>query len=370
MRTLGTPSTVKFTPLIQKLGPKQIMSDNSDFHFKTFAKVLEKHIKRYGTIGDFYEHQRKQLVSLIALELEFRDTIQAHKHGLATYQYFVDFIYEELRNILSSRPYFRERQGTFTARISDQLKAKSAVGLYPFRLNYPSVSLMYHSRKWGTNSKIERLYKQIDALRTELIETNMPLAISRARVFYSRTPKSHLTYMDLIQIASEGLMSGINKYTPAEETGVAPGVFRSTVMGRISGYHIDFYSETFLHFYPNDRRKLYRANKASRTCQGGLDFEKIATAVNLDVTDRQFRTNAGEIAEIMSASSCLSLDQKPTNTDAEPNEKLAGQWDVAPEDVRPDLTVENHQALTSLAQAISQLSVFEKKVLRMKGVSF
>jgi hypothetical protein len=205
----------------------------------------------------------------------------------------------------------------------------------------------------------------------------MPLGIARARVFYSRTPKSHLSYLDLIQIAAEGMMSGVDKYSPGKKGEVDPKVFRSTMIGRISGNHIEEYSETLIHFFPVDKRKIYRANKLIRHFAGMVDHEKLADQVNEgpakkkgeesdgDEENVSHKTTASEIADLMAAASTVSADSSlPTDPDApEPITRFA-----APEATRPDVQVENRAALVLLAQAEKGLTLWERKLLRLKGL--
>jgi DNA-directed RNA polymerase specialized sigma subunit len=343
-------------------------NDRDDEHFKEFASALEGVIAKYGTIEDLYALQRKQMTELVDLEAKFRKVLQDHSQGLRVYTDFVNFICNIKKNILDARPYFRERQTIFTKEISGVFKAKTPEELYDFRINYRFILFAMSAHRWGKKSEIRKLFNKISDLRTEIVEINIPLAISRARVFYSRTPRSHLSYLDLIQIACEGLMSGIDKYTPGSE-GVIPRIFRSTVLGRIGGNHISEYSETQIHFYPVDKRKIYRANKVVRKFIDGVDYDALALAVNIDVEDIH-KTTSGEIADLMSAASCLSLDQRPIPNEEIKDKNLIGQWDVAPDTARPDVQFENNEATGILFSAFERLTIFEQKFLRMKGLVF
>jgi RNA polymerase sigma factor (sigma-70 family) len=343
-----------------------------DAHFRYFASSLESAIAKYGDIADFDEKQKAQVEGLIALEHEFRDTLIAHRWGRAVYETFVKFICDEKRNILAARPYFRERQEVFTADISEALKTRNAEGLYRFSINYQFIAFVMKARRWEADnigSTIVSLARKIEALRTELIEMNMPLAISRARIFFSRTPLSHLTYMDLIQIASEGLMSGIDKYSP--EDGVFSRAFRSTAIGRMTGNFIEEYSETLLHFYPADKRKLYRANKAVGRHAGVVDFERLATQVN-DGAKKGCKTNPNEIADLMAAASTVSADSSPSdNFESESDSgapRVLAERFAAPETDQPDVRFERDHDMTVLAKALSSLSLVEQKLLRLKGL--
>jgi hypothetical protein len=488
-----------------------------DDHFKRFTVWLEREIAKYGvTDGDYYDRQKAQFDKLVALETEFRKTLIEHSKGAATYRAFINLICEEKRNILSARPYFRERQSMFTKYIAKALKKRNEKSLYRFRFNYQFVLFVVNSRKWGARSPITRLAEEIKQIRTEIVEMNMPLAISRARIFWSRTPKSHLTLMDLIQISSEGLMSGIDKFVPPFNR-----VFRSVAIGRMTGNFIEHYcidpatkvltddlrwvradslavgdgivgfdeepgstkrrrwansvvtstglvdlpkrrivtehatvdvsdghmflcfsrngygyqwiradriqigdqirrigdwgdaidglclddpsldngtgvisnksigtgpvvtigtstktlitegllshnSETPIHFYPTDKRKIYRANKVVHKHQGVVDYEKLAGEVNVGVVEAAQHTNPAEIAGLMAAASVVSADST-LSQDPEAPEPISRF--AAPDSGRPDRQVEERNAMLSMAAAIERLTVFEKKLLRLRGVA-
>ncbi len=354
-------------------------TDGDDPHFRHFAQALQAKIAEYGP-GDPQDRQKEQLEELISLETCFRDALLAGRYGEIAYTQFITYICEERKQILDARPYFRERKGTFTAQISPALKAKDALALAKFACNFEFISFVMAQRQWGPRSVLWRLYKKIIAIRQEIVVCNMPLAINRARVFFSRTQRSHLSYMELINIAAKGLINGIDKYSPGGE--VVPRVFRSTAMGRMGGDFIERYSETMIHFYPADRRKLYRANKAvGRAESSDHDYEVVAKQVNSvpkkkkknlegveiegsDV-DEDHQTTPLEIADIMAASSCVSADSsRPTDPESpEPIERFA-----APDSVRPDVQAEENDLAVRMASAIARLSVWERKILRLKGV--
>ena len=337
-----------------------------------FAKNLARVKAGYGepaTAGERYKKQKDQLETLVALETEFRKTLIAHSAGNWVYKKFVHFICEEKRNILAARPYFRERQKLFTNEISVALKKRAEKSLYRFHANFQFILFAVRSRDWKPLSPIRRIFRKIDALRTEIVETNMPLALNRARLFFSKTPASHLAYMDLVQISSEGLMSAIDKFClPFSST------FRSVAIGRMVGNFIENYSETQLHFYPVDKRKIYRANKFAGKHVNGIDPEKLTAEVNKDV-DKAYRTNPDEIMSLMAASSCVSADTGTVrgvaslNDDAVNVPKLVDRFE-APEDTRPDVRVEQQDALSAMYTAIKEnLSILEVKLLRLMGVS-
>lgn len=340
-----------------------------DDHFKKFAQSLEHTIARHGDVPreDLVKVQRRQVEKLVALEKEFRRTLIKHPWGPAVYRAFVKFICDEKRNILAARPYFRERQNVFTHKISRALKKRQDKGLYRFHFNYEFVLFVLKQKAWHKNNmggKIVSLANQIRDLRWALVEMNMPLAISRARIFWSRTPKAQLSYMDLVQITAMGLMSGVDKFClPYSQA------FRHTLIGRMIGNLIEQYSETLVHFFPGDKRKIYRANKVIAKMGDAPDFEKVILAVNRDV-EPQHRTSVAEIRDLLAAASTVSSDM-PTGggNDEEDGDTLPLDTFQAPEDTQPDYRVEASEALKVMTQALPDLPMIERKLLQMKGVS-
>lgn len=351
-----------------------LMSD--DEHFRQFGSSLERNIARYDNVDSeetLVEQQKRQIETLVVLEEEFRQTLIAHRWGVLVYRDFVRYICDERRNILAARPYFRERQDVFAQEISKALKKRADRSLYRFHFNYQFVSFVMKGpvdapgirpKKWAAGSKIARLARQINAIREELVVMNVPLAISRARTFWSRTPRSKLAYMDLIQIASEGLIAAVDKfclpYSP---------VFRSVAIGRMVGNFIEEYSSTDLHFYPGDRRKLYRANKAvgrMRVAVTEVDFEKLAQEVNQGAKTGHDLTTASELAGIMAAASCVSSDMAVSDEPEAPT--LADRFAVDPS-THPDAVFEREEALAVMRKSANILSPLESKVLRLRGVT-
>jgi DNA-directed RNA polymerase specialized sigma subunit len=345
-----------------------------DNHFKLFAGQLEKAIERYGSVDEIVivERQRKQVEKLVSLERKFRKTLVKHPWGPAVYRDFIKMITEERGNILAARPFFRERQDVFTAKISKALRDKKEKRLYPFAINYQFVRFVMESRKWrATNkgAKVAALADRIALLRTELIEMNMPLAISRARIFWSRTPKSHLAYMDLVQISCEGLMSAVDKFVLPYSK-----VFRSVAIGRIVGNFIESYSETLVHFYPQDKRKIYRANKGisrlSPERGDSIDYTKLAEEVNRDVDDNQ-RTNPNELSHLVAAASHVSTDAPSPEEVATGISNIGGSSVdkyAAEETCQPDHQYETAELRTVARVAYGELGVMEQKLLRLKGI--
>lgn len=343
--------------------------DGSDDHFKLFAKNLEVAIAKYEKIprSELTKMQRAQVEKLVGLEKEFRRTLINHPWGPAIYREFVSFICDERRNILAARPYFRERQGVFTAKISKALKKRQDRGLYRFHTNYEFVMFVMAARAWKKNrigGRVVALADQIRDLRWELVEMNMPLAVARARIFWARTPKAQLSYMDLIQITAMGLMAGVDKFCLPYSA-----AFRHTLIGRMIGNLIEEYSETLVHFPPSDKRKIYRANKVlSRLTGDNCDFEKVADAVNKDVEPRH-RTDAKEIQNLLAAASSVSCDAPLMNEEGESGDVLPLDTYATSQEAAPDAKYEEKEAMLVMGRAIGQLELVEQKLLKMRGIA-
>jgi DNA-directed RNA polymerase specialized sigma subunit len=354
------------------------MDSNENDHFRKFASGLEAVIARYETDSEetLIERQRRQIKLLISLEGQFRKTLIDHPWGVSSYRAFMEMILDDKQNILAARPYFRERQGVFAAEISKALKQRNDKGLYKFKINYPFIHFILNNKKWTKSkigSKIVSIAKQIDSIRTEIMEQNLPLAISQARIFYSSTPKSHLSYMDLIQIHAGGLLAAIDKFVPPdtsemtnEEELEAYRKFRAVIIGRVTGDRIHNYSETLIHFYPSHRRKIYRALKAKRRLAEGdvVDYEKLSERVNEGVENKNHLTNSAEIAQLVSAASCVSGD---ISLDLDGETTLDRTEDEF--DKRPDNMVEEIESVMAVKSKYKELSVLERKLLNLKGIS-
>lgn len=359
-----------------------------DEHFKLFAKNLTNKLMRYGKMEDvnLLALQRKQLERLVALEGQFRSTLIAHPWGPGVYKSFVYFICNENGSIQAARPYFRERQITCIGPISLALDRRSHEALYKYNFNYQFVSFVIRSRRWPAGSVLRKLAKAIELIRRDIIELNMPLAISQARIFWSKAPSkapcTHLQYMDFVQISCDGLISAVDKFvlpSPVKfrsEKALNEQFrkFRPMAIQRMVGNFIESYSETMVHFFPKDKRKLYRANKFLARHQGAIDWEKVSEAVNKDSQGRPVEsgacTNSSEIVDLLGAASGMMVSESSSG-EAEQDEERENPLDrcAAAEGCRPDVQVERSEVSDRLHSAMLSLPTLDRKLLRLKGVT-
>jgi len=346
--------------------------DNSDVFFKNFAKSLTAAIGRYGKMTDVdrLHTQRRQLKALIAAERKAQGQL-FEVYGASVYVSFIQYICDTKRNLLSSRPYFRERQTKFTAEISPALKARDGAALHKFKFNYRYFRWCKDTAGDTLNPEIRASIREIERIRTEIMEMNLPLAISYCRTFWNQTPRSHMSFLDLIQTHAIGLQEGIDKFDPLltenmtdEEELKTFKVFRDVILGRMCGDRIEAYNSTLLHLWPVDARRVYRAHKASRFLDKNTDMDLIVAAVNENIPEKNHVT-VPEIQGLLAAASHVSgdcaVDQETGDTTLECYED--------DEEHRPDVIVERTQALVSLQAGLKDLSVVEQKLLRLKGIS-
>lgn len=336
-------------------------------HFKQFADSLKREIAKNATD----DSQKDQVEGLVQMETRWRRTLISHQSGRDMYGEFVKHIVEERRNILSARPFFRERQAIFSSKIAPALKARAKSRLYSFKINFQFISFVMQRYDGELNDDLGKQYDAIVAHRSGIIERNMPLAINRAKLFWNKVPKAGLEYMDLVQTAAEGLIAAVDKFVPPYTT-----VFRSVAIGRMSGNMVETYSDPMMHFYPSDKRELYRANITSyrkNLKDLGLVVEEMnrqrkeaweeLKLTNPDAPEPSYVTR-DQMTSLMRAASHLSMDEKLGGEEA-----YTMYSRVADDGPTPGDIVEEMDSYSKLHEAVSSLNTLESKVLLLKGVS-
>jgi DNA-directed RNA polymerase specialized sigma subunit len=341
-----------------KKTPQQF-KDSHDPMFSQLAQEVTRSIERNknGTT------QKQQFEELVTAERLFHQTMLNYRLSTEVYKKFISQIRVVNNNILSARPYFRESSETFSAKITPALKNKDPEALKVFSINYHFVKFCKDKWLGIWPKKMEVLFRRVETARTVLIQNNMPLAINRAKLFYRKTPKGHLSFMDMIEISSMGLAAGIDKYC---------GEFRSNFIGvcigRIVGNLIDAYSETVMHFYPQDRRVLYRANSI-RGRQGIQDIEELTKAVNdsfaADLKEGKTAPKSVTVTELSYLMSAATLFSSDSNS----GEEGFGVYSYTKdESENAEEMLGKKQELSLMAKLARKLPIINQKVLRLKGV--
>ncbi len=341
-----------------KQSKKQFQSHHDPI-FSQLAGEIAKAIERNkdGTT------QKQQVEELVAAERLFHETILSYRISTEMYKKFIQLIRITNKNILSARPYFRESSETFSAKITPALKAKDPEALKVFGINYHFVKFCkdYWIGLWP--KKLEAIYQRVKKARTILIENNLPLAVNRAKIFYRKTPKGHLSFIDMIEISSLGLAAGIDKYV-----GEYKKNYLGVAIGRIVGNLIDAYSETVMHFYPSDRRVLYRANSI-RGRQGIHDIEELTKAVNdsfaRDLSEGKTAPKSVTVTELSYLLAAASL----VSADSNDGEEGFGVYSFTPDDSEnAEQILGRKQELSFMAELARKLPLINQKVLKLKGI--
>lgn len=307
--------------------------------------------------------QKEQFEDLVTAEKQFHETLLSYRIGTEIYKRFIQLIRITNNNILSARPYFRESSETFSGKITPALKARDPEALKPFSINYHFIKFCKDHWIGLWPKKLDAIYLRTERARNVLVELNMPLAINRAKIFFRKTPKGHLSFMDMIEVSAMGLCAGIDKYT-----GPFKKNFIGVCIGRIVGNLIDAYSETVMHFYPSDRRVLYRANSI-RGRQGIHDIEELTSAVNASfVSDLAEGKTAPksvtvtELSYLMSAASLISADSND-------GEEGFGVYNYTPDNSEnAEQLLEKKQQVSKMSRLARKLPLINQKILRLKGI--
>jgi DNA-directed RNA polymerase specialized sigma subunit len=330
-------------------------------HFSLFKKWADSAIKQYGefTEEEFKKHQELHVNRLSTLEEEFRDLLKKYEFGNLVYQYFIDFIVKEKRNVLASRPYFRERRANSASNIFKAIKFNDIETLKSFHVNYLFIFLI--SKKFDLPIEFKKIIKEIEKIRQTLVTINLPLVMNRSNIFWSRTPQSWLSFMDLIQIGTEGLISGVDKFG-----GDYDRMWVGVAIGRMTGNFIGNYNETMIHFYPKDKRRIYAANKfLARHIHGDYEPEDLVDSVSQALKSE---TDKDDLLSLISAVSIVSADSniEGGGEDSSLSDTLSRYADS--EDKRPDVQVAEMEFANKVREELKKLSIFDKKFLMLKGV--
>lgn len=230
------------------------MADNRNL-FKQFVNEMNCVLQLNDE--DSGKGQSALFSELFSYERKFREVLLSTSYGKDIYKRFMFYISRDKDSILQVMPYFRERQETFSKKISKSFENGNHQALHKFRINFLFASWVLENWEPSANDRVtyrkqhEKLLKIFDEMkriRRLLCENSLPLAINRSKIFWSKVPESHLEYMDLIQNSAEGLMVAIDKFTPPYKT-----VFRSTAIGRMTLNMMTDYNATLVKLPPREK---------------------------------------------------------------------------------------------------------------------
>jgi DNA-directed RNA polymerase specialized sigma subunit len=339
-------------------------SHQFDSSFYTLANDIAKCIARNKNPG---HDQKRQLNDLLDAEKKLKaEILKFRRQSREIYKKFLQKITITNGNILSARPYFRESSVNFSKYITPAIKTSDIEKMKTFTVNYLFLQFCHKNWLGPFPEKAEILFKKVEEKRRLIIENNMPLAVNRAKLFYRKTPRSHLDLMDLIIISGFGLCQAIDKWSAPEHN----KSFAPMIVGRIIGPTIEAYSSTVLHFYPNDKKIIYRANSI-RGRQGIVDITELTKAVNDSFMADKAKgmgvpplVTISQLSELMQASSTVSADTVCDDSGTPVYGYTASD--------RPSAEVQFIEAeeKNSVYLSINKLELIQKKILKLKGIRF
>lgn len=317
---------------------------NTSNHYLKFLSELNG-----GLLDQKNFDVNEELDKLFKLEDRCRKILTASKKGIQVYQDFIRHITDVERNILASRIFFREREVTFCRNIPNLIRKRDAKGLSEFAINYKFLQWALSNSKVPQQKKMQEMFDEICRIRQRILEQSLPLVINRSRLFQVRTRKFESDAVEFIQVASEGFLSAIDKYVPSKGgnfNGVAVGWMQAKLMAESA--------EGFLKLSIKERRILYRANLAMYR-HGFEDINKILAFVR-----ESYPEVKREVLERIIASSrhLASIDVMQENF-------IDSSEEVDQTDSEEGII--EKQDHKDLYDAISKLSVLERKVVILKG---
>ena len=335
----------------------------TDREFQKLAEKIKHAIEaNEGLVGD----QVDQIKTLLDFERKFRNDICKYGQSAVVYAKFV----QEMRdtNILSAQSYFREKSTVFNKHISPAIKECKVHDLMKFDVNFQFIQFVVDNWQGALPERSQKFYNEVQETRRILIENNLPLAINRAKIFYKKTPRSHLSLLDLIDICVCGLITGVDKFV-GEEYKKWAGVG----IGRMVGFMIQEYSESFIRLYPSDKKILYRANALKHR----MKIEKMEDLV--DAVNESFQKDADEgrsapklpitevqIRTLMNSSSYVSAETRLK--DGEDDEDGGSIYDYTAHPDSVEDIVEKRDSMEKVIIASKELEIIERKIIKLKGV--
>ena len=347
-----------------KKGKQMILEGNDVQHFRFFAEQVKHNVMQWCKLpkAQFIEKQAELVNGLFALEQDFKKLLKKHDLEEQVFTCFYNYITKERRNLLAVRPYFRERADVFVNGLIDLIRKQKYKEVFNHNINYLFVKFAVERLGFKEYPQILEIATKIEEIRAKLVLMNLPLVISRARVFYSRNPRSSLTFMEMIQIGVGGLICAVDKYC-----GAYGRVWCSVALGRLHGDLIGNNSDTVLHFFPEDRRRIYRINKFfARNSKDDFNEVELLNQINEGVEEKDHAT-IDIVRELMYAIGLVSVDTRlPLDDEKIPEENITKI--AAPDESRPDRMVEQHEGLNKMYSKMNNLTLFQQKILKLKGL--
>lgn len=323
------------------------------------AKILKDNNNgKKLTRKEFTAQQKAQVERMMELEKNFKKNINSYKQSDKIYQKFLMYIKIERGNILTARPFFREDSKTFGTYISPAFKQDDIQKIKNFNINYKFMKFVIENWRGNLPAKALKAWNEHQYVRQKIIENSMPLAINEAMKFYKAVPKNHLTLMDMINASMSGLCIGVDKWVGPFRT-----VFRSVCIGRMKSNIMELYNQTSLHYYPSDKKIIYKANLL-KSREKIENSEILLDAINgyLKDNDDKRQLEMYELENLLNGSDMKSVE-------TEIDEEGFSVYDTYFEEENiVESTLEKYDLLKNVLIQCKNLKMIERKIIKLKGV--
>lgn len=325
----------------------------------SIAKILKDNNNgKKLTRKQFTAQQKTQVERMMELEKNFKKNINSYKQSDKIYQKFLMYIKIERGNILTARPFFREDSKTFGTYISPAFKQDDIQKIKNFNINYKFMKFVIENWRGNLPAKALKAWNEHQYVRQKIIENSMPLAINEAMKFYKAVPKNHLTLMDMINASMSGLCIGVDKWVGPFRT-----VFRSVCIGRMKSNIMELYNQTSLHYYPSDKKIIYKANLL-KSREKIENSEILLDAINgyLKDNDDKRQLEMYELENLLNGSDMKSVE-------TEIDEEGFSVYDTYFEEENiVESTLEKYDLLKNVLIQCKNLKMIERKIIKLKGV--
>jgi DNA-directed RNA polymerase sigma subunit (sigma70/sigma32) len=323
----------------------------SNNHYISFLNTLNSYILDQGNFD-----LMKELTTLMYLEEFFRETLANKKKGIRVYKDFIKYIREVEKNMLAASIYFRERELTFSKKILSAIRNNDAEALSKFKINFKFIQWAIEKSNIPYKKRMGVIFKECKNTRKKIIEQNMPLIINISRLFQIKIKKFSIDSIEFIQTGAEGYISAVDKFVPQGDTNRDKDYFKSMSIGWMSAKLMADFSEGMLKLSVKEKRVLYRANIAiyrhgMRTIGEVLDFVKQAYPM----------TDVDSLQKIIATGGDLA----PLNS-TEERQSYADAFFHQQEETMEHQLIDREKH-SRLREALSKLSVIERKIVRLKG---
>lgn len=338
--------------------------NNNNSEYANFVKTIKNKIEdNNGKIGN----QKEQFDLMFSLERKFQYYVRKSAQCEKVYMKFILHVKNELGNILKAKGFFREKKDIFSKYISKAIKEENPKELMKYQMNYNLVLFIVNNWKGELTKNPKHYFGELTKARGILIENNTPLALNRAKKFFQAQKHTDLELIDFVSICMHGLITGIDKFV-GEYSRKLIGVS----IGRMVGFMIKENSKTFLKMYPSDHKILYRASSLrNRLKITDTDVLVKAVIMSFQEDKRNGRAVPSKKITVQYLNSLFNAMHSSNVLHSENGrEDSVNLYDITPSnDMEVEDRIEQMDNYSKMSDAIKQVSIIERKIIRLRGVT-